>query len=451
MKTLGCEFRVEQSLSRELAPSPGFTLMCSQVQSAHGTTSRRRKVLSAILAFAFGSQLIACEHGEGLDTPQEEVQLTIVEYLGDPFAMLRIERVVELETTLESSVGTISSVAIDRNGEMLVVDNESTNAAYRFAANGQFLDSYHKDARWQLETGGFGSDGTIVLVTEAGLTRYARGAHAAAAQHTFDFAPSGAVFTDELVFVRSTGSFKSSQYALRSRPNAIVVYDANSNRVNAFGHLDPRLELYRFLPLSSMAIFDGQLFVTAIYELKIDEFDVGGRHRRRFFLPSFNNVDFDPIWRPDSETLIQKRSALREGLHRFDMILAFRKGILVREQSIKRDIWRWHVLTPSDGRLYSLNRLRLLIGEPKIADKDVTGVVGDGIVGTYENGIILAIADHKRVQSYVTTRPEFAGIEFNPLDNPLLVFLEIGLERLRRGSAVFDHVTDTGRAGRREH
>lgn len=276
----------------------------------------------------------------------------------------------------------------------------------------------------------------------------------AAAQHTFDFAPSGAVFTDELVFVRSIGSFKSSRYA-RSRANAILVYDANSNRVNAFGHLDPRLELYRYLPLSSMAIFDGQLFVAAIYELSIDEFDFGGRHRRRLFLPSFNEVDFDPIWRSDTETTHfspQKRSALREGLHRFDMILAFRKGILVREQSIKRDILRWHVLTPSDGRLYSLNRLRLLIGEPKISDNELNGVVGDGIVGAYENGIILAIADHTRVHSYVTTRPEFAGIEFDPLDNPLLVFLEIGLERLLRETQVFhDPVMDAGRAGRREH
>jgi len=326
------------------------------------------------------------------------------------------ERFVALETVDEALIGSIDAVKQSSEGDFLIGDFRSTLKIYRFDRDGRFLTAYGNKGQgpgeWE-NLRGFEifPSGEILAVSPRMLTL---------------FAPDGALlnqldlpyFADESLLMGERVYLRTAPLGRKGMKNEIKIYDKELKEVKTMHPFDRRIQILAFLPTTSMATRNGQLFVSQRFDFGLTIYD--DSHQAQAYLPFPNYNDaFPDLWKvkPKTDGDIQK---MVTRLHRAVAIYAYDEGLFLLETNAERGILRANLLDPQENQMYRFQDLQLF-------NPDNTFLPLNKIVGAYERGIIGVLDNPDLLEKHRSQYPGLTNIKVTVESNPILVLLDLNM------------------------
>jgi hypothetical protein len=323
-----------------------------------------------------------------------------------------IKKVVKLDANDKSLIGNINLVRIDANGDILVGDYYSAKKIHRFNKAGKYISSYGHLGRGPGEYLGIKSfdilsDGSIVLLTDLKLIRYAKSGQLIKEIRT-NFAPMDIAIIDDLIYIAHLG-FRTSPIT----DEAILIYNTDFKKVGGLLDFDTRLESYKFIPSNFFAKNGKILYFIDYYDIKLLEYDPKYQAISCLKIPS-DNFELNAIWGKKVLSENDYRE-IKKRVHRFNYVYGFKDGLLLLAYCAEKRIFDYWVL--------NLEKRKAIVYKYS-AEYFKDNLFFDTFAGGYDSGVIAAFNDHDKFNKYKDKYPVFRNIEYRIEDNPILVFFE---------------------------
>ena len=339
--------------------------------------------------------------------------------IGDLFRFGIIEKIVVPELTDDSSIAEVSQIAFDKNGDIYVADLSSRGTVLRFDESGKYLSRYGRPGQGPGEHGSlraFDIDGDlrVYLISDTKIIRYSQACEFEK-ETLISYFPGDIKIVKDRLYARIFGTRDSSG----GLGPAIKVYDLGLAEQGGVSHFDPRLNSYKFLPRSSVAVWKEQIIFTDIYDLAFNIYDPGTDQTQRIIFPN-DNGRLDSVWKRE-HFVEDDRSHIRDNIHRFNDAYSFDGIVYLTEIDRKRNEVNF-CLMDIDHRNIIVFPLLDIIGA---ATRTSASIHFETIVGTYENGLVFVVEDEEKIQKIRERYPQFKDVRFGANDNPALVFFRV--------------------------
>ena len=339
--------------------------------------------------------------------------------IGNLFRFGIIEKIVVPELTDDSPIAEVSQIAFDKNGDIYVADLSSRGTVLRFDESGKYLSRYGRPGQGPGEHGSlraFDIDGDlrVYLISDTKIIRYSQACEFEK-ETLISYFPGDIKIVKGGLYARIFGTRDSSG----GLGPAIKVYDLGLAEQGGVSHFDPRLNSYKFLPRSSVAVWKEQIIFTDIYDLAFNIYDPRADQTQRIIFPN-DNGRLDSVWKRE-HFVEDDRSHIRDNIHRFNDVYSFDGIVYLTEIDRKRnEVNFW--LMDIDHRNIIVFPLLDIIGA---ATRTSASIHFETIVGTYENGLVFVVEDEEKIQKIRERYPQFKDVRFGANDNPALVFFRV--------------------------
>jgi hypothetical protein len=292
-----------------------------------------------------------------------------------------VERIVALETTPASALGRIGTVKVDeRQGDILVLDNSSLKAVFRFSSDGRFIRKY--GGHWTavpidiavLRTGDLvvAVGRRLVLLSDDGRVKRSV---------TVPFVPTSLAAGREDLFVAGIpGPFDKERTFVYSFTPGLKLKDR-------LVPLDPRLLRFRFCPRRCLSWRDGHLYVADVFDYALTDINLRTGARRRYE-PSSLIRPSHPLWQ--KATLSDSdRLSIHDESHLIVFVTAYKGGVFM--YGIERGHKDLLLLDGSGTHGTFFTRLSL---PAVIRDQlPTTRLTLESVTGEYDSGVIVTVSD----------------------------------------------------------
>jgi len=339
--------------------------------------------------------------------------------IGDLFRFGTIEKIVVPELTNDSSIAEVSQIAFDKNGDIYVADLSSRGTVLRFDESVKYISHYGRPGQGPGEHGSlraFDIDGDlrVYLISDTKIIRFSQ-AGDFEKETSISYFPGDIKIIKDRLYARILGTRDSSG----GLGPAIKVYDLDLAEQGEVSHFDPRLNTYKFLPGSSVAVWKDKIIFTDIYDLAFNIYDPRADQTQRIVFPN-DNERLDSVWKR-GHLVEDDRSHIRDNIHRFNDVYSFDGIVYLTEINRKRnEVNFW--LMDIDHKKIVVFPLLDVIGT---ATRTSASIRFDTIVGTYEKGLVFVVEDEEKIQKIREQYPQFKNVRFGANDNPALVFFRV--------------------------
>lgn len=335
------------------------------------------------------------------------------------FEIGHIENIVKPEKTDESLFASADHVRIDNEGNIFVLDRFSLQVLLRFDKEGKFLNKYGSHGQGPGEYQGivdfdFDSTGNIYLLTVYKIIKYKKTGEFLE-ENKLNIFSGGIKIVGDALFVyvnrdRSTG-FKNN--------SAIFVYNKGLKKIDEIGVYDQNLMKYLFLPRILLCGYNKDLYFLDFYDLSYWKYNTKDNTLTKFLF-SNKNTRLENIWNKSNLTE-SDRTEIKLKLHRFNDILYFNNNLFLTETCRESDTHNFWLIDLENHSIDKYSYFKLINSATESQDF----ITFDYIAGAYSNGLILVFDDNERFNKYRDQKKEFQNIEFNLMDNPLIILLGI--------------------------
>jgi len=379
----------------------------------------KSKGVSAFLLYSMLAMTCACRNSQAPHALRAGDFTITKRPIGDLFRFGTIEKIVVPELTDDSSIAEVSQIAFDKNGDIYVADLSSRGTVLRFDESGKYISRYGRPGQGPGEHGSlraFDIDGNlrVYLISDTKIIRYSQ-ASEFEKETSIGYFPGDIKIVKDGLYARIFGTRDSSG----GLGPAIKVYDLGLAEQGGVCHFDPRLNAYKFLPRSSVAVWKDKIIFTDIYDLALNIYDPRADQTQRIVFPN-DNGRLDSVWK--REHLVEDdRSHIRDNIHRFNAVYSFDGIVYLTEIDRKRNEVNFWLLD-IDHKNIVVFPLLDVIGT---ATRTSASIRFETIVGTYENGLVFVVEDEEKIQKIREQYPQFKDVRFGANDNPALVFFRV--------------------------
>jgi hypothetical protein len=339
--------------------------------------------------------------------------------IGDLFRFGIIEKIVVPELTEDSSIAEVSQIAFDKNGDIYVADLASRGAVLRFDESGKYISHYGRPGQGPGEHGSliaFDIDraSRVYLISDTKIIRFSQSGDFEK-ETSISYFPGDIKIIKDGLYARIFGTRDSSG----GLGPAIKVYDLDLTEQGGVSHFDPRLNTYKLLSRSSVAVWKDKIIFTDIYDLAFNIYDPRTDQTQRIVFPN-DNERLDSVWKRE-HFVEDDRSHIRDNIHRFNDVYSFEGIVYLTEIDRKRnEVNFW--LMDIDHKKIVVFPLLDVIGT---ATRTSASIRFETIVGTYENGLVFVVEDEEKIQKIRERYPQFKDVRFGANDNPALIFFRV--------------------------
>lgn len=367
---------------------------------------------------------LGCAGGSDRPVP---VQARVVDLeVRDLSAIATVERVVALASGPSALLGAVDRIEVDaETGDLLVGDFRSSEQVLRFTSGGELVASYHDP--------GVREAPLLTLSTFAGLPGGGLALVAGDTVLLFD-RRGGSGRRIGLPFAADAATAVGDRLLLRGHTTeeplerAVWVYDLEAEPprpVERFHPYDRRRDRLAFQQRHNLTVAGGRVYVPHMFDLALSVYTAAGEPlaEHRFSAAA----EPSELWELERHELgEEERRALIGSVHRFRTALAFDGGVALVESDMPRGRVTFDLFDPDAGVLY---RYPDLVPVARRADPDRLTV--DGLVGSYPGGLLAIIDDPVKVAQLGRRNPRYADLEYQPSQNPLVVFLRLEMPQPR--------------------
>lgn len=332
----------------------------------------------------------------------------------------RITKVIKLETTRQSLVGTIYRILIDpSNGDLLVGDYDSRKQVLRFKGNGNFVLAYGKLGEGPGEYDhitGFNIDqkGNLILLTNFKLIKYSKDG-TFLTEKRLDFFATDIEVIDDLLYI-SVARYRRD---LRTK-RAILVFDSFFNQIDGIGDYDIRLEKYNYSSLDTLTRNKEYLLFSSYYDLELTRYNRKSQVIEHMVVPDYNSI-LKQTWAKQRFNETDRRE-IRNRIHRFQITLGLEKGVLLLEVCRAKNVYNLWLLN-LDKMETTIFPYSCMIGDFNKNKQD--NLFFSLIPGTYKNQVIGVFDSSEEFDRYKHRFPLLKDIHFKTDDNPVIAFFEL--------------------------
>lgn len=340
-------------------------------------------------------------------------------HISNIFEIGHIENIIKPEKTDESLFASADRIRIDNEGNIFVLDRFSLQVLLRFDKEGTFLNKYGSHGQGPGEYQGivdfdFDSTGNIYLLTVYKIIKYKK-TGAFLEENKLNLLSGGIKIVGDALFVyvnrdRSTG-FKNN--------SAIFVFNKGLKKIDEIGVYDQNLMKYLFLPRILLCGYNKDLYFLDFYDLSYWKYNTKDNTLTKFLF-SNKNTRLENIWNKSNLTE-SDRTEIKLKLHRFNDILYFNNNLFLTETCRESDTHNFWLIDLENHSIDKYSYFKLINSATESQDF----ITFDYIAGAYSNGLILVFDDNERFNKYRDQKKEFQNIEFNLMDNPLIILLGI--------------------------
>ena len=357
---------------------------------------------------------LACGNGHQAMKPSQVIQPTLI---SSPVVSLlelgEYSHAVRLQRTEASTIGVISEVKLDQNGDILVADLKSAEKVFRFDSEGTYLTSYGNlgegTAEYEdLHAFAMMDNGTVVLVSSSKILLFNKdGSY-------LNSAPQ--LVNSHWLETEKDRIFVYASSGLRNVKNTAMVFDDTLEQVDAFHPYDTRIDKLVLPPRHGMSRSNDALFLSDFYKLQISAYDFQGQALYAYQLPD-SSENTDSLWKKNLSN--DETRALIMGLHRVHHLFSVKNLLVFSEVYPKDKVFRLNLLDIPKQTLtrYPTIQLLSLKDEGFLTMTDLVGRHGDALIGTCEDADLF----HKYQQQH----PALAETQFQNEDNALLLFFSL--------------------------
>lgn len=340
----------------------------------------------------------------------------------------RIKKVIKLQTTEDSLIGSIDSVIVDpANGDVLIGDFRNRKKVLRFSSQGKYIRSYGTFGQGPFEylsllNFDIMSNGDVVLLTNMKLMKFSRQGE------PLKEIRSG-FYASHLKIINDVIYIPVIEYRLVPEVKyQILMLDAFFVNIGGFGDYDSRLEKITHIPANALAKKDKTLYYTDIYDLSVNIYDTSASTLT--FLPIPNaNSNLETLWKKTRLTQTDEQKILVR-LQRFENIFSLDDRLLLFEHCIEKKMFKvWLMnLVKKEIIVFDWQDLYGTFGA-----RDKGDLFFNRITGSYENHLIGAFYDEEAFNRFKHKYSILQNIQFKADDNPVIAFFEFNrLDRFGR-------------------
>lgn len=329
----------------------------------------------------------------------------------------KITEVIKLETTDNSLIGDVKYVVRDKNSDIYIGDYH-TRKVFRFNKNGKFITCYGRfgggpGEYHQIMDFAIDMDDSVFLLTPLKLIRFSKDGKFIKEVRINYFAKD-IMFIDDLIYV----------FVLRYRRSTknkkkILILNSDLKEIGGISKYDERLEKHLYLPKRILSKYNNKLYFIDIYDLKLNIFNPAALSISNLNIPN-ENAKLDSLWKKERLSM-KDENKLGFDLHRFELVYAFNKGLLLHENCKTKGISKFWLLNLEKRRAIIFPYSNIC----KYSDKETTeSLFFNYIAGSYDQGVIGVFDSVERFNKYKKDFPALKDIEFTIEDNPILALFE---------------------------
>jgi len=161
------------------------------------------------------------------------------------------------------------------------------------------------------------------------------------------------------------------------------------------------------------------LFFIDYYNCVLNVYDKNNQSLSRLEIPNENSL-LDSIW-SKNQFVESDRTDIRIRLHRFNSVFAFDNGLYLLEMCGEKKILNNWIIN-LERRSALITPISSLFGD--FTQKIQKDIFFDSIPGSFDRGIIGVIYNTEKFNLHKAKYPILNDIQFNAVDNPILVFFE---------------------------
>lgn len=331
----------------------------------------------------------------------------------------QITRVVKLETTQDSLIGSVDKIIIDyTNGDLLVGDYRNARSVFRFTSQGKFIRKYGRigagPAEYlRIQDFGVTANGDVIVLDNKKLIKYNKTGDLLK-EIRIDYSAKYIEVIDDMIYINVLRYQKAPK-----EKKAIVILDPFFVEQGGIGQYDSRLEKNLHLVWHAMAKRDQQLYFIDYYDLNLNIYDTQARTLTKLSIPN-SNYKLNELWEKKRLSL-SDCDQLAISIHRFDDIFSFDNQLFLYELCVNKEIFRlWRV---------NLDKKEILIFNSEsffgVSSKgEKNGLFFNRISGSYPKGVIGAFTDAEKFNKYKANYPILKDVAFQLDDNPILAFYQ---------------------------
>jgi hypothetical protein len=358
---------------------------------------------------------LSCVRSEKEFSVQDSKKVSKLEEIGT------YTKMVQLETHEDALLGSINKIVIDsRNGDILASDTSVNQAVFRFDRNGKYILRYGKKGEGP---GEYQRLLTFTQMADGKVAIFAIGKR-------LIFEANGAFLREEFTstndcYAESIGN-KLYIYSLigSSYSNKMVsILDAELNERARFHPLDHRLKKKIFFPNKALAVVNGKLAVSELYDFKISLYDPYGQFEDEIQLPNQNH-ELNSYWKKSAKELKDKKMSqtLFQTLRRARAIHGVGNVLHILESHPESKLIRSNIWNLETNKIHCYDGVRLVN-----AGRDADYLSMSQLVGSDDNGLIGVCDDPELFSRFKHRYPAATGIEFTDADNPVILFFELNI------------------------